>query len=303
VKPDIYDVSTLLDFTGDTAGVLCEVIANTERKGRPQSHYVLFSHCLRYFDVYEASVLVDFKPVARARTNLKSVSCVKRENIYFLYWDFRYLLKYLRIWHLNTFNERTHLKCYALRISSNISVLSHALPSSNRPVTVLAFIPGRCKCEDIITEFRTWSEWGTSPGNLSVDFSNILHFWMVSRYSWTPMFISVGFPDNSISVGMVQGHVYFCRYFSLTRGFLSLFFSDICIFYNSDSESLYSCRGFSRHMHFCRYCFWTSILLSVKLNILHICQYCSRTPLLLSVVIPNTLYVYWYYYRTPVSVG
>jgi hypothetical protein len=58
------------------------------------------------------------------------------------------------------------------------------------------------------------------------------------------MFISVGFPDNSISVGMVQGHVYFCRYFSLTRGFLSVLFAGICIFDSSDSERLYSCRGF-----------------------------------------------------------
>jgi len=45
--------------------------------------HVLFSHCLRYIDIYELSVMVDFKPVAKIRTNLKSVSCVKRENIYF----------------------------------------------------------------------------------------------------------------------------------------------------------------------------------------------------------------------------
>jgi hypothetical protein len=46
--------------------------------------------------------------------------------------------------------------------------------------------------------------------------------------------ISVGFLVNCVSVGMVQGHVYFCRYCSRTRVFLSVFFADICIFDSID---------------------------------------------------------------------
>jgi len=52
MKPDIYDVSTLLAFTGDTAGVLCEVTADTERNGRPQSN----TFC--YLAVYDISTFM-----------------------------------------------------------------------------------------------------------------------------------------------------------------------------------------------------------------------------------------------------
>jgi hypothetical protein len=42
MKPDIYNVSPLLPHTVDTAGVLCEVIADTKRKRRPQSNTFCF---------------------------------------------------------------------------------------------------------------------------------------------------------------------------------------------------------------------------------------------------------------------
>ena len=94
--------------------------------------------------------------------------------------------------------------------------------------------------------------WRTNPRNLSLDFPNIL---------------------------------YFCRYVSQIHVFLSVLFADICIcpslfwialFLSAVvPNTLYDYRYFPGHMYFCRYCFWTSIFLSVILNILYICRYFS----------------------------
>jgi len=55
MKPDIYDVSSLLDYAVDTDGVLCEVIADSERKIRPQSNTFCF------LTVYDISTFMSYR--------------------------------------------------------------------------------------------------------------------------------------------------------------------------------------------------------------------------------------------------
>jgi hypothetical protein len=70
MKIDIYGLSPLVAFTIDTVfSVRCEL--RSKETIDITAEHDWFAHCARYFDVDKVSVMIDFKPVAKVRADLK----------------------------------------------------------------------------------------------------------------------------------------------------------------------------------------------------------------------------------------